>query len=399
MSVQTVHDISSDLTAVSRIDAIPTILEVVCRITGLGFAAVARVTTDRWVAAAVRDEIAYGVVAGGELILETTMCNEIRHTGETIAIDHVAKDPRFCDHPTPKRYGFQSYISVPIILRDGEFFGTLFAIDPKPAHVRRPDVVAMCTLFAQLIASHLDQQRLVDDLEAEVARRTADLREDRRSLRALAGRLQRVREDERTALARELHDEFAQVLTKLKLDLGAIRRDVEQPRPDADTLETLGSMEDTLGTMLGGLHRIVSDLRPVIFDALGFVAAATVSVRDVERRNGIHASFEGDPTLRLPEEIGIAFFRVLQEALTNVTRHARASTVKVSLCVEDGGIVLRVADDGCGIARGATRKPTAFGVKGMEERLRALGGSFELSARATGGTELVARVPAARADA
>jgi signal transduction histidine kinase len=391
-----VHDISSDLTAVSRIDAIPTILEVVCRITGLGFAAVARVTEDRWVACAVRDEIGYGLLAGGELIVETTICNEIRRTGERIAIDHVATDPRFCNHPTPKQYGFQSYISAPIVVRDDEFFGSLFAIDTKPARVNRPDIIAMCELFAQLIACHLDQQQHLDDLEAEVARRTADLREDRQSLRALAGRLQRVREDERTALARELHDEFAQVLTKLKLDVGDIRRGLGQ-RPDAGMLDTLGSMDDTLGTMLGGLHRIVSDLRPVIFDALGFVAAATVSVRDFERRNGIRASFDGDPTLQLPEEIGIALFRVLQEALVNVTRHAHASTVRVSLRVENCSIVLRVVDDGCGIAQGAARKPTAFGVKGMEERLRALGGSFELAARATGGTELVARVPMADA--
>jgi GAF domain-containing protein len=106
------HDISHDMIAISRIDALPTILEVVCRITGLGFAAVARVTKDQWVACAVRDEIEFGICAGGELLIETTICNEIRETGETVVIDHVAVDPRFCRHPTPAVYGFQSYISV-----------------------------------------------------------------------------------------------------------------------------------------------------------------------------------------------------------------------------------------------------------------------------------------------
>jgi signal transduction histidine kinase len=392
-----VHDISIDLTAVSEIDAIPTILEVVCRITGLGFAAVARVTADRWVACAVRDEIEYGVVAGGELIVETTICNEQRLTGERIAIDHVASDPRFRDHPTPQRYGFQSYVSVPIILRGGEFFGTLFAIDPKPARVNRPDVVAMCTLFAQLIASHLDQRRHLEDLEAEVARRTADLREDRQSLRALAGRLQRVREDERTTLARELHDEFAQMLTTLTLDLAAIRRAVDGQAQEAGTAETIRGMEHTLETMLGRVHRIVSELRPVIFDALGFSAAATATVAEFERRNGIPARLHADPDLGLPEDIGIALFRVLQEALTNVARHAQASSVDVSLAVECHDIVLRVADDGRGVKPADARKPTAFGLKGMEERLRALGGSLELRARAGTGTDLIARVPLAAA--
>src|SRR6188508_2452152 len=105
------HDISQDVAAVARIDALPTLLEVVSRITGLRFAAVARVTENQWVACAVRDEAGFGIRAGGELLIETTICNEIRESGETVVIDHVDQDPRFCRHPTPAAYGFQSYIS------------------------------------------------------------------------------------------------------------------------------------------------------------------------------------------------------------------------------------------------------------------------------------------------
>ena len=91
----------------------------------MGFAAVARVTEDRWVACAVRDEIAFGLQPGGELEVETTICDEIRDSGRLVVIDNVAEDKAFCGHPTPRMYGFQSYISMPIVRPDGRFFGTL----------------------------------------------------------------------------------------------------------------------------------------------------------------------------------------------------------------------------------------------------------------------------------
>src|SRR6185437_7835391 len=150
------HDFQADLDAIARIDAIPGILEVVCRTTGMGFAAVARVTEDRWIACSVRDEIAFGLKPGSELKLETTICNEIRASGKAVIIDHVAEDPAFRNHHTPAMYGFQSYISVPIVLADGRFFGTLCAIDPRPARVSTPEASGMFRLFADLIAFHLD---------------------------------------------------------------------------------------------------------------------------------------------------------------------------------------------------------------------------------------------------
>ena len=175
-----VQDIfADDLEAVSRIDAVPKILEVVCRTTGMGFAAVARVTEGRWIACAVRDEIAFGLAPGGELQVETTLCDEIRNNGQAIVIDHVAEDTNFCHHPTPQMYGFQSYISVPIVRPDGRFFGTLCAIDPKPARLNTPETVGMFKLFADLIAFHLDSQERLRLSETALLdeRQTAQLRE------------------------------------------------------------------------------------------------------------------------------------------------------------------------------------------------------------------------------
>lgn len=168
-----------DLNVISKIDAIPGILEVVCRMTGMGFAAVARVTEHRWIACAVRDEIAFGLEVGGELKIETTICDEIRNSGQLVVIEHASAEAAFCDHPTPKMYGFQSYISVPIRLPDGQFFGTLCAIDPQPARLNTPEAVGMFKLFADLIAFHLDAQERLKLTETALLneRETAQLRE------------------------------------------------------------------------------------------------------------------------------------------------------------------------------------------------------------------------------
>ena len=104
----------------------------------------------------MRDEIAFGLEPGGELKVETTICDEIRDSGEAVVIDHVAEDPAFCHHHTPALYGFQSYISMPIMLRGRQFFGTLCAIDPRPNTLNTPAVLGMFKLFAELIAFHLD---------------------------------------------------------------------------------------------------------------------------------------------------------------------------------------------------------------------------------------------------
>jgi signal transduction histidine kinase len=173
------EDIREDITAVNRIEAVPTILDVICRTTGMGFAAVARVTENRWIACSVKDEIAFGLVPGGELKVKTTICDEIRQHRDPVIIDHVAKDETYRDHHTPAMYGIQSYISMPIVLRNGTFFGTLCAIDPRPARLNTPEIIGMFKLFAELIAFHLDAAAKVAASEVDLAREreTSALRE------------------------------------------------------------------------------------------------------------------------------------------------------------------------------------------------------------------------------
>jgi signal transduction histidine kinase len=172
-------DFAADIAAIGEIAAVPTILDVICRTTGMGFAAIARVTEDRWVACRVRDDIAFGLKPGDELQVETTICHEIRQSGTPVVIDHVATDDVYCGHPTPAQYGFQSYVSMPIVLPDGTFFGTLCAIDPRPARVNTPEIVGMFRLFAELIAFHLDAIERLASSEADLRteRRHTELRE------------------------------------------------------------------------------------------------------------------------------------------------------------------------------------------------------------------------------
>lgn len=170
---------SDDIEAIARVTAVPTILEVVCRTTGMGFAAVARVTEHRWIACAVHDDIAFGLKPGGELAVTTTICNEIRESRQPVFIDDVMDDAIYHGHPTPAMYGFRSYVSTPITLSDGRFFGTLCAIDPEPASVKRPEITGMFKLFAELIAFHLEAHEQVNAAKARLAdeRETSEVRE------------------------------------------------------------------------------------------------------------------------------------------------------------------------------------------------------------------------------
>src|ERR1700687_5614590 len=172
-------DLSADIAAVQGIAAVPRLLEVVCRSTGMGFAAVARVTEQRWVCCAVRDEIEFGVAPGGELEVETTICHEIRQSHEAVVIDNVAEDATYCGHHTPAKYGFKNYISMPIIFSDGTVFGTLCAIDPRPARRDTPQTIGMFKLFAELIATHLEAADRLAVTEARLMseRETSELRE------------------------------------------------------------------------------------------------------------------------------------------------------------------------------------------------------------------------------
>ncbi len=162
-------NIEAERKAINNINAIPLLLEVICNTTGMGFAAVARVTRDRWIAYAVLDKINFGLKPGGELKVETTLCNEVNQFQKAIVVNNFSLDEEYADHHTPALYGLKSYISIPIILKDGTFFGTLCAIHPEPSDVNNPTIISMFNLYAELISLQLDEQQKRAEMEAQLA--------------------------------------------------------------------------------------------------------------------------------------------------------------------------------------------------------------------------------------
>ncbi len=171
--------IAQDVAAIGRLQAVPRILEAVAHLTGQRFAAVARVTDTSWTACAVYDRMNFGLQPGAELVLETTLCNEIRHSHQPVIFGHASAHAQFREHPTPKLYGFESYVSVPIFRTDGSLFGTLCAIDSHPAVFQDEQVLKALDLFAQLIGAQLEVQERAEraEFDLQTAQVTGELRD------------------------------------------------------------------------------------------------------------------------------------------------------------------------------------------------------------------------------
>ncbi|EIK98280.1 GAF sensor signal transduction histidine kinase [Pseudomonas sp. M47T1] len=173
------NTMAADIATIGRIDAVPAILQVICETTGMRFAAVARVTESHWTACAVLDDLNFGLGVGGELDLVTTLCHEIRSSHQTVVIDKASEDAQYCNHHTPRLYQFESYISVPVFRTDGSFFGTICALDPRPANLKQSPIQAMMESFARVLAIQLENQeshqRTEDALTRE--RQIAEVRE------------------------------------------------------------------------------------------------------------------------------------------------------------------------------------------------------------------------------
>jgi signal transduction histidine kinase len=175
----TPEEIARDIESISRIESVPTLLDVLCETTGMRFAAVARVTENTWTACMVKDDIHFGLEPGGQLNVETTLCVESMRSRTPIVIDHASTHTDYCDHHTIQQYKIESYVSVPIVLTNGRYFGNLCAIDPAPAKVADPKVLSMFTRFAALIALALDNQitRERDQTALRDERAASELRE------------------------------------------------------------------------------------------------------------------------------------------------------------------------------------------------------------------------------
>ncbi len=217
-------------------------------------------------------------------------------------------------------------------------------------------------------------------------------------LRRLSQHLQTVREEERARIARELHDELGQVLTALNLDLHWVR---ERLGDDSHGVRArLASMCELVSTTLHALRRICADLRPALLDDLGLTAAIEWHAREFEARTGIHCRLAlPKAKVVLPLEAATAVFRVFQEGLTNIARHAQATRAGVELSVRSGVLTLKVCDNGAGIADAPATGSNSLGLIGMRERAMRWGGHVDIRGVPGKGTTVTLRIPTGQGNA
>ena len=220
------------------------------------------------------------------------------------------------------------------------------------------------------------------------------IRDSQEQMRRLAARIQAAREEERTALARELHDELGQTLTAIKLDLGRATSALRDARVSSTVVDRLQSLIGLVEIGIETVKRITTSLRPATLDHLGLPEAIRWEAMGFRARTGLrcHVRADKESTALNPEQ-QTALFRIFQEALTNVVRHARASAVHVTLAERRGVFDLRIRDNGRGVTDEEVADPRAVGVLGMRERAVLVGGTFTMTGRRGKGTTVLVRVP------
>jgi signal transduction histidine kinase len=243
------------------------------------------------------------------------------------------------------------------------------------------------------ITGHLGIQRDITDRHLAAA----EVSRSREELRVLAAHLETVREEERTRIARELHDELGQAVTALKLDLAWLEHRL--PRHSSSGLGTrthdlLGRLDD----MMVSVRRIITELRPSVLDELGLADAIEWQAQEFATRTGLtlelNVEIQGGV---VPDPVASAVFRMLQEALNNAARHARARRVTVSLRQDPRSLALDVIDDGRGITESELRGRRSLGLLGLRERAIACGGTVEIRGETGSGTTVSLRLPLAPA--
>jgi PAS domain S-box-containing protein len=221
------------------------------------------------------------------------------------------------------------------------------------------------------------------------------LEQSRAELRALAARLQTTREEERTRIAREIHDELGQALTALKLDLAWLGTKQPKGNSGPHRLSDL-SITTRIDETMQVVRRIASELRPSVLDHLGLEAAIESLVQETTQRTGIVVTLQAEDSPRLPDDVASHAFRIIQEALTNVTRHSKATRVNVTVRRLETAIILAVEDNGVGFEPQSLSGIRSLGLVGMRERALACGGTLLIRGSPGEGTAIVVTIPVAK---
>jgi PAS domain S-box-containing protein len=291
---------------------------------------------------------------------------------ERFRVSHRELVGRFGESPIPsRRMGGQR------IVRGLRKNGEEFPIDASISHVEEQGELYYTVILRDV---------------TERVRAEEELRASREEIRDLALAASTVREDEKRRIARELHDELGQALTALKIDVGWLREHVP---PGSDALQDkLAAMQEQLDATVGAVRRISADLRPLMLDDLGLVAACEWLVDNFRARTGAACEMVlGAGDLDLPDPNATAVFRVLQESLTNIARHAGATRVEVTLERLGATAVLTVRDNGRGFDPAGPRRQGSHGLMGVRERAYLLGGQSRIESAPGAGTLVELRLP------
>jgi signal transduction histidine kinase len=388
------EEIAGDVAAVNRLQAVPTLLEVLCEFTGMRFAAVARVSENTWTACVVKDEISFGVTPGGQLDLETTLCIESKRSNAPIVIEQASTDPRYCNHPAPKLYKIESYVSVPIVLPNGRYFGNLCAVDPAPAKVSDPKILKMFTRFAALIGILLD---------SEMARQ-----QDQSALRG-AHADNEVREQFIAILGHDLRNPLQAIYSAGVL----LEKKIADP--------ALQAIASRIRVSVKRMSCLINDLLDFARARLGEGMGVRVAeVEDIDAGlNAVVREFQdGQPERQILANISVTrkvrcdLGRVQQVAsnlIGNALKHgAPEGTVKVSAQAEESDLVLNVWNAGEPISpenldkicepfwrqsSTGNREGLGLGLYICSEIVRAHGGTLSVTSSHESGTSFTARLP------
>jgi PAS domain S-box-containing protein len=236
-------------------------------------------------------------------------------------------------------------------------------------------------IFFHMVTDISDRKEAEEQLETS-----------REQLRDLSQHLESVREEERTNSAREIHDELGQLLTALKIDISWVAKRL--PKTEASLTEKTKTMYELIDRAIQTVKRISSELRPGLLDDLGLAAAIEWQAQELGKHTDIDFEFRASPKeITLDRDRSTAIFRICQEALTNVVRHANATKVKLSLQEKRGRILLRISDNGKGIKEKQLSDPKAFGLIGMRERARFWRGEIKISGTPGKGTTVAVSIP------
>jgi signal transduction histidine kinase len=259
------------------------------------------------------------------------------------------------------------------------------------AHGHAPRPVSMVSSAMTMASSENRWCRtaLVDITQLKV--KEAELTESHQQLRNLSAHLDRVRETERRHLAREIHDELGQKLTSLRFQVAMLSAGINSPQ--ADLSQTANSLLRQIDETIESVRAIASDLRPAVLD-LGLTAAVEWQMQEFRRRTGIAYKLKiSDEDIPLDNDRATAVFRIIQESLTNVIRHAKASEITLKLEKKDDVLKLRITDNGIGVALDGMDKARAFGIAGMRERVRLLDGTLTIRSRPGQGVQIMVNIP------